>query len=127
MINRLRKQFILVTMISSISVLTIIIGALNIFNYISIINKNDNILNILSDNEGRFPDEFLIPGEDPYMDFPFNRFTPSVSTGFVRRAQKWMKVPRFIYRDPAVETCIKKIPSFRSGKTASSCRTVAPM
>ncbi|MCR5846511.1 MAG: HAMP domain-containing histidine kinase [Lachnospiraceae bacterium] len=75
MINRLRKQFILVTMISSISVLTIIIGALNIFNYISIINKNDNILNILSDNEGRFPDEFLIPGEDPYMDFPFNRFT----------------------------------------------------
>ena len=48
--------------------------------------------------------------------FPYDRFTPPVSMGFVRMAQKWMKVPRFIYRDPAVETCIKKIPSFRNGQ-----------
>lgn len=76
MINRLRKQFILVTMISSITVLTIIISALNIFNYISVIKKNDNIINILSENEGRFPDEFMDrPGKGFGNEFPFEQFT----------------------------------------------------
>lgn len=77
MINKLRKQFILVTMISSISVLTIIISALNIFNYVSVINKNDNILKILSENEGAFPEDFMMsPGPAaPGKDFPFNQFS----------------------------------------------------
>ena len=76
MINKLRKQFILVTMISSISVLTIIISALNIFNYVSVIRKNDEILNILSANEGSFPDEFMMkPGPVPGNEFPFNQFS----------------------------------------------------
>ena len=76
MINKLRKQFILVTMISSISVLTIIISALNIFNYVSVIKRNDDILHILSDNEGNFPEEFMVnPGPGPGNDFPFNQFS----------------------------------------------------
>ena len=76
MINKLRKQFILVTMISSISVLTIIISALNIFNYVSVIKRNDDILHILSENEGRFPDEFMKrPGQDMRKDSPFEQFT----------------------------------------------------
>ena len=76
MINKLRKQFILVTMISSIIVLTIIISALNISNYVSVIKKNDNILRILAENEGWFPEEFLIrPAGDFKRDFFFEEFT----------------------------------------------------
>ena len=31
--------------------------------------------------------------------FPYDRFTPPVSMGFVRMAQKWMKVPSYFLHD----------------------------
>ncbi len=48
--------------------------------------------------------------------FPYDKFTPPVSKGFVRLAQKGMKTPGFIFRDPAVETRLQKIPSFQDGQ-----------
>lgn len=56
MIQKLRKQFILVAMCSTIAVLVVIISSLNIVNYCRKINEKDEILTILSENGGRFPD-----------------------------------------------------------------------
>ena len=58
MIRKLRRQFILVAMSSTFVVLFIIIGALNILNYGTIVRQKDDILTILSDNQGRFPTGF---------------------------------------------------------------------
>ena len=58
MIQKLRKQFILVAMCSTMAVLLIIIGSFNIANYWSKIQQTDEILNILSRNNGKFPDMF---------------------------------------------------------------------
>ena len=58
MIQKLRKQFILVAMCSTMAVLLIIIGSLNIANYWSRIQQTDEILSILSSNNGKFPDMF---------------------------------------------------------------------
>ena len=54
MIKKLRRQFILVTMLSTFAVLAVIIGALNIANYISreCVDLNDlNIISINSDEQ----------------------------------------------------------------------------
>ncbi len=48
--------------------------------------------------------------------FPFNKFTPPVSRPFVRLAQKGMRTPGFIFRDPAVETRLLKIPAYQNGQ-----------
>ncbi len=48
--------------------------------------------------------------------FPYSKFTPPISRGFVRMAQKGMKKPRFIYRDPGVETRLQKISAYRDGE-----------
>ena len=58
MIRKLRRQFILVAMSSTFAVLFIIIGALNILNYGTIVRQKDDILTILSANQGRFPTGF---------------------------------------------------------------------
>ena len=54
MIRKLRRQFILVAMSSTFAVLLVIIGALNILNYGTIVRQKDNILTILSANQGSF-------------------------------------------------------------------------
>ncbi len=58
MIRKLRRQFILVAMSSTFAVLLVIIGALNILNYGTIVRQKDDILTILSANQGRFPTGF---------------------------------------------------------------------
>lgn len=55
MIQKLRRQFILVAMCSTLAVLVVIIGTLNILNYTGTVKKKDDILALLSDNNGRFP------------------------------------------------------------------------
>ena len=59
MIKKLRRQFILVTMMSTFAVLAVIIGALNIANYISMNASADALLDILVENDGQFPDFFM--------------------------------------------------------------------
>ncbi len=48
--------------------------------------------------------------------FPYSRFTPPISEAFVRMAQKGMKTPKFIYKDPEIHTCMQQIPAFRDGR-----------
>ena len=59
MIKKLRRQFILVTMLSTFAVLAVIIGALNIANYVSMNASADALLDILVENDGQFPDFFM--------------------------------------------------------------------
>ncbi|MBQ7522081.1 MAG: HAMP domain-containing histidine kinase [Clostridia bacterium] len=59
MIKKLRKKFIAIAMISVIVVLTLIMGTVNIANYISINERSERTLEILEENNGEFPfDEF---------------------------------------------------------------------
>ena len=48
--------------------------------------------------------------------FPYSKFTPSVDRRFVKLAQKGMKTPGFIFRDPDAELRKQRIPAFREGE-----------
>ncbi len=48
--------------------------------------------------------------------FPYSRFTPPISDRFIQIAQRWMNPPRFIYRDPEIETRLQTIPAFHHGQ-----------
>ena len=73
MILKLRRQFIIVATCSILAVLVVIISALNIINYHVMTTRKDNILQILSSNDGRFPDS-MNPrkAKDGMEDFPKN-------------------------------------------------------
>ena len=58
MIQKLRRQFILVAMGSTLAVLIVIIGTLNVLNYHVMTSRKDDILEILSSNNGEFPEAF---------------------------------------------------------------------
>lgn len=55
MIKNLRKKFIIVAMSSTFLVLVVIMGIMNISNYVRMIEKADNMIKILDDNDGKFP------------------------------------------------------------------------
>ena len=55
MINRLRKKFIAVSMISVFIVLAVLIGAINAMNYFNIVKEADETLKIISENGGTMP------------------------------------------------------------------------
>lgn len=61
MIKRLRRKFIVITMCSILVVLGGIIGGINLANYISINQRADEKLALLTDNKGQFPRQ----GEEP--------------------------------------------------------------
>lgn len=44
--------------------------------------------------------------------FPYNKFTPPMSKWFVTLAQKGMKIPGFLRKDPELEVQSRKIPGF---------------
>lgn len=71
MIKSLRRRFILVTMLSTFTVLSVIICALNIASFAGVYSRNDAILSFLAGNDGRFPDEYINPGDD-------KRFNPNM-------------------------------------------------
>ncbi len=81
MIQKLRKQFILVAMCSTFAVLFIIIGSFNVANFMGKIRQKDQILEILKNNDGHFPEFFgqrrIKQGEEgkqpPGMGFPANK------------------------------------------------------
>ncbi len=64
MINKLRRRFVFVAMISVVVVLTVIIGFINAANYHKLNDRSDKILSILADNGGHFPAVFPIPPND---------------------------------------------------------------
>ena len=55
MIRRLQKKFILLTMTAVLAVLGVIIAGINIVNYRSVVEEQDEILEILAENGGTFP------------------------------------------------------------------------
>lgn len=71
MIQKLRRQFILVAMCSTLAVLVVIIGTLNILNYADMVKKKDDILVLLSDNNGRFPAFFNMERQPRERDDAF--------------------------------------------------------
>ena len=55
MIKKLRVKFIAAAMLAMFIVLAVMIGAINVINYNKVIKDADNLLKILSDNDGTFP------------------------------------------------------------------------
>ena len=68
MISKLRKKFIIVSMLSVTLVLGVLIAVINIFNYKEVIRNADDVLNILTANQGEFPPDTM---PDPLRDDPF--------------------------------------------------------
>lgn len=56
MIKSLRRKFIIVAMSSTIVVLMIIMGIMNVSNYTRMVEKADRTLELLVENDGKFPD-----------------------------------------------------------------------
>lgn len=55
MFKKYRKKFIIVAMCSVAAVLFIILGSINLFNYVQTNARSDAILDILVENDGEFP------------------------------------------------------------------------
>lgn len=56
MIKNLRHKFILIAMFSTMIVLTLIMGVLNITNYMDMLDRADGMTELLAYNDGEFPD-----------------------------------------------------------------------
>lgn len=67
MIKKLRIKFICIAMFSVIIVLALVIGGININNYNAITKKADETLNIMKNNDGRFP--LRIPNKNNHEEF----------------------------------------------------------
>ncbi len=65
MIRRLRKKFLLAAVASVFLVLLLLIGAINGFNFRSLVSEADATLEILALNKGVFPRQMLRPQEEP--------------------------------------------------------------
>ena len=73
MLNKLRRKFIAIAMLSVSIVLIAIVGTINIANYISTNQALDARLSLIADNGGTFPD--MTPGDsgkkmEPKSDQP---------------------------------------------------------
>ena len=62
MIKKLRQKFIAIAMLSVFIVLTLILGIINIRVYSNVNVRTDEILSVLTENEGRFPNMGKKPG-----------------------------------------------------------------
>lgn len=90
MIRRLRRKFIIVAMCSVLAVLAVIVCAMNVASYVSMVSRADDILEMLAENEGHFPDNFRekepLPGRE-YKDFasPVRKTSFSAETPYDTR------------------------------------------
>ena len=48
--------------------------------------------------------------------FPFNLFAPPMSRSFVLLAQRGMKTPKFLWKDPQLEVQTRRIPGYQGGE-----------
>ena len=65
MIRKLRKKFILAAMVAVFLVLSLLIGAINVLNYRSMVIEADSTLDILAQNNGSFPGQMFRPEDLP--------------------------------------------------------------
>ena len=66
MISRLRRKFIIISMLSVTAVLAVLIGSINIFNFRNVTREADNIIDMLVEGGGVFPERL-----PPWPDAPF--------------------------------------------------------
>ena len=89
MLRKLRKKFILATMISLTLFIGVIVGAINLFNYAGILSAADDTLILIGHNEGKFPVEpdMILPGLDinltPESPYESRYFTVEMKSGEV--------------------------------------------
>lgn len=86
MIEKLQRKFILLSMAAFLAVLVVIIAGINIINYNSVVTEADQLLTILAENKGTFPDmnsmgippqDHTLPGGTP-PDIALPESTPPV-------------------------------------------------
>ncbi len=69
MIKKLQRKFIQIAVLSLFGVLTVVIGVVNVINFLQMNRDANEILTLLSENDGAFPDLFPGkmegPGEEP--------------------------------------------------------------
>ena len=82
MIKKLRRKFIFISITSFAAIMLTIVALIGVFSYIDTNRHADEILSILAENDGRFPDE-PIKSQQDYKKPPRNKFTPE--TKFVSR------------------------------------------
>jgi len=80
MIRSLKRKFILLTMASLLVLLTVIVVGMNMLNYQSVIVETDEVLNLLVQNKGSFPE--LIPDNKGRFPFGMSPETPYESRFF---------------------------------------------
>lgn len=70
MFKKLRRRFVLIAMISMVSVLSLVVAAINIINYYQIKQNEDQLIEMILDNDGTFPELFAKKGgsSDPGDD-----------------------------------------------------------
>ena len=108
MIRKLRTKLVAAAMLSLLAVLTVILGVILLTNYRGIVSDADRILDLLADNQGKFPEikadfdwEELGPRhrsvELGYETRYFSVLLDRQGTVLVRtpeRSPRWMRRPR---------------------------------
>ena len=56
MIKKLQAKLVLLSMAALLMILTLVIAGINIVNYRGVVQDADKILDILSENQGSFPE-----------------------------------------------------------------------
>lgn len=80
MLKKLKTKFLIATLIVLVIVIGVIVGAINIFNFRSVISNADDTLSVIMDNAGQFPSK---PGYiDPEFDINFTPESPFESRYF---------------------------------------------
>ena len=70
MIRKLRKKFIVAAIIAVFLVLAVLIGAINVLNYRSLVSDADGTLQILAENRGAFPRQMFREQDRPTEPLP---------------------------------------------------------
>ena len=73
MIQKLRRHFIIIAITSTLAVLAVIIGTLNIVSYRDMVKRIDGIIEVLASNNGRFPDHIINKNRNMKGDLPPNQ------------------------------------------------------
>ncbi len=81
MIRKLRKKFILAAIASVFLVLAVLIGAINVLNYRSLVRQADETLQLLSDNRGAFPREMFLERDRAEGTLPEEGVPPEEGPG----------------------------------------------
>lgn len=64
MIGRLRRKFVLIAAVSLLAVEVLLIGLINVINYVQISDKENALLDIICENGGEFPDMGMKPDRE---------------------------------------------------------------